>query len=60
MTSRPEATMRRQDSQPLPLVWRALESGIGSGKATPKANLACPVYAFAGTDRHETIRGRPS
>ena len=60
MTSRPEATMRRQDSQPLPVAWRALESGIGSETATPKANLACPVSAFPGTDPHQTIRGRPS
>ena len=52
--------MPRQDSQVLPLVWRALESGIGSGSITPKANGACPVYAFPGTDRQHAPRGRPS
>jgi hypothetical protein len=60
MTSPTEVTMRRQDSQVLPLVWRALESGIGSGSITPKADGACPVYAFPGTDRQHTLRGRPS
>ena len=52
--------MRRQDSQVLPLVWRAFESGIGSGSMTPKGNGACPVYAFRGTDRLHAPRGRPS
>jgi len=51
--------MRRQDSLPLARVWRALESGIGSGRAL-KANGACPVYAFPGIDRQHTPRGRPS
>jgi hypothetical protein len=51
--------MRRQDSLLLPLVWRALESGIGSGHSL-KANGACPVYAFPGIDRQHTPRGRPS
>ena len=60
MISRTEVTMPRQDSQVLPLVWRALESGIGSGSITPKANGACPVYAFPGTDRQHAPRGRPS
>jgi hypothetical protein len=60
MKSRTEATMQRQDSLVLPLVWRALESGIGSGSITPKANGGCPVYAFPGTDRQHTPRGRPS
>ena len=60
MTSRTEVTMRRQDSWVLPLVWRALESGIGSGSITPKANGACAVYAFPGTDRQHAPRGRPS
>ena len=60
MTSRIEVTMRRQDSRVLLLVWRALESGIGSGSITPKANGACPVYAFPGTDRQQTPGGGPS
>jgi len=60
MKSRTEVTMQRQDSIVLPLVWRALESGIGSGSITPKANGVCPVYAFPGTDRQHTPRGRPS
>ena len=60
MKSRTEVTMQRQDSLLLPLVWRALESGIGSGSITPKANGACPVHAFPGTDRQHTPRGRPS
>ena len=60
MKSRTEATMRSQDSPLLPLVWRALESGIGSGSITPKANGACAVYAFPGTDRQHAPRGRPS
>jgi hypothetical protein len=60
MTSRTEDTMRRQDSEVLPLVWRALESGIGSGSVTLKANGACPVYAFPGTYRLHNPRGRPS
>jgi len=60
MTPRTEVTMRRQDSQVLPLVWRALESGIGSGSLTPEANGACAVYAFPATDRQHTPRGRPS
>jgi len=52
--------MRHQDRHVLPLVWRALESGIGSGSITPKANGACPVYAFPGTDRQQTPGGGPS
>ena len=60
MKSRTEVTMQRQASLVLPLVWRALESGIGSGSITPEANGACPVYAFPGTDRQHTLRGRPS
>ena len=60
MKPRTEVTMRYQDSHGLPLVWRALESGIGSGTITPEANGACPVYAFPGTDRQHTPRGRPS
>jgi hypothetical protein len=58
--------MRRQDSPLLPTVWRALESGVGSGKSL-KANGACPAYAlpgidstFPGIDRQHTPRGRPS
>jgi hypothetical protein len=58
--------MRRQDSLLLPLVWRALESGVGLGKS-PKANGACPAYAlpgidsaFPGIDQQHTPRGRPS
>lgn len=60
MKSRTEVTMQRQDSLVLPLVWRALESGIGSGSITSKANGACPVYALPGTNRQHTPRGRPS
>ena len=60
MKSSAEVTMQRQDSLGLPLVWRALESGIGSGSITPKANGACPVSAFPGTDRQHAPRGRPS
>ena len=60
MTRRTEVTMRYQDSHLLPLVWRALGSGIGSGRITPKADGAGPVYAFPGTDRQHTPRGRPS
>ena len=60
MTPRTEVTMRHQDSLVLPLAWRALESGIGSGRITPKANAACPLYAFPGTDRPHSPRGRPS
>ncbi len=59
MKSRTEVAMQHQDSLALPLVLRALESGIGSG-ITPKANGACPVYAFPGTDRQHAPRGRPS
>ena len=66
MRSRTETAMRRQDSLPLPLVWRALESGIGSGNSL-KANGACPASAlpgidsgFLGIDRQHTPRGRPS
>ena len=55
-----EVTMQRQASAVLPLVWRALESGIGSGNITPEANGACPVCAYPGTDRQHTPRGRPS
>ena len=55
-----EVMMRRQDSQVLPLEWRDLESGIGSGSITLKANGACPVYAFRGADRLHAPRGRPS
>ena len=51
--------MRRQDSLLLPLVWRALESGIGSGHSL-KVNGAWPVYALPGIDRQRTPRGRPS
>ena len=60
MKSRTEVTMQRQDSLVLRLVWRALESGIGSGSITLKANGACPVYAFRGADRLHAPRGRPS
>jgi hypothetical protein len=60
MTARTEVTVQRQDSQVLPLEWRALESGIGSGSITPEANGACPVYAFPGAERRLTLRGRPS
>jgi hypothetical protein len=60
MKSRTEVTMQRQDSLVLPLVWRALESGIGSASITPKANGACPVYALPGTGRQHAPRGRPS
>ena len=60
MKSRTEVTMQRRASLVLPLVWRALESGVGSGTITPKANGACPVYALSGTDRQHTPRGRPS
>ena len=60
MTSPTEVTMRCQDSQVLPLVWRALESGIGSGRLMLKAIGACAVYAFPGTDRQHAPRGRPS
>lgn len=66
MRSRTETAIRRQDSLPLPLVWRALESGIGSGNSL-KANGACFAYAlpgidsaFPGIDRQHTPRGRPS
>ena len=58
MKSRTEVTMQRQDSLVLRLVWRALEYGIGWGSIPPKANGACPVYAFPGTEH--TRRGRPS
>jgi hypothetical protein len=60
MTPKTEVTMRCQDSLLLPLAWRALESGIGSGSITPEANGACPGSAFPGTDRQHTPRGRPS
>ena len=50
----------------LPLVWRALESGTGSGNLL-EADGACsadalPVIdsAFPGIDRQHTPRGRPS
>jgi hypothetical protein len=66
MRSRTEAAVRRQDSPLLPTVWRALESGIGSGNSL-KAIGACPAYslpgidsAFPGIDRQQTSRGRPS
>jgi hypothetical protein len=66
MKARTEATMRSQASLPLPLVWRAHESGIGSGNSL-KANGACPAYAlpgidsaFPGIDQQHTPRGRPS
>jgi hypothetical protein len=59
MKSRTETTMRCQDSPLLPLVWRALESGSGSGNL-PEADGARSVYAFPGTDRQHTPRGRPS
>ncbi len=51
--------MRLQDSPLLPLVWRALESGIGSGSLL-ETDGACPDYAFPGIDRQQTPRGRPS
>ena len=60
MTTRTEVTLRCQDSLVLPMAWRALESGIGSGSVTAKASGACPVYALPGTDRLHTPRGRPS
>ena len=66
MTSPTEVTMRCQDSQVLPLVWRALESGTGSDNLF-EADGACPAYAlpgidraFPGIDRQHTPRGRPS
>jgi hypothetical protein len=59
MRSPTEATIRRQHSVLLPLVWRALESGRGSVDSL-KPNGACPVYAFPGIDRQHTPRGRPS
>jgi hypothetical protein len=66
MKSRTEATMRSQDSPLLPLVWRALESGTGSGNLL-EADGACSAYAllssdsaFPGIDRQHTPRGRPS
>ena len=66
MKSRTETAMRRHDSLPLPLAWRAFEHGIGSGNSL-KANGACPAYAlpgidsaFPGIDRQHTPRGRPS
>jgi hypothetical protein len=66
MKSRTETTMQRQDSPLLPLVWRALESGTGSGNPL-EADGACSVYAlsgidraFPGIDRQHTPRGRPS
>ena len=59
MKSRTEATMRSQGSRVLPLVWRALESGTGSGNVL-EADGACSVYAFPGIDRQHTPRGRPS
>lgn len=59
MRSPTEATRRRQDSLLLPLVWRALESGLASGHSL-KANGHCPVHAFPGIDRQHTPRGRPS
>ena len=59
MKSRTEATMRRQGSPVLPLVWRALESGTGSGNLL-EADGACSVYAFPGIDRQHAPRGRPS
>jgi hypothetical protein len=52
--------MQRQASAMLPLVWRALASGIGSGSITPEANGACPVFAGPGAYRQHTRRGRPS
>ena len=58
--------MRSQDSPLLPLVWRALESGTGSGNLL-EADGACSAYAllssdsaFPGIDRQYTPRGRPS
>jgi hypothetical protein len=66
MKSRTETALRCQDSFLLPLVWRALESGIGSGRLL-KANGPCPTDAFLGIDgafpgidRQHTPRGRPS
>ena len=66
MKARTETTMRRQDSSLLALVWRALESGTGSGNLL-EADGTCPVYvlpgidsAFPGIDRQHTPRGRPS
>jgi hypothetical protein len=50
MTPRTEVTMRRQNSRGLRLVWRALESGTGSGSISPKADMVCPAYAVAGLD----------
>jgi hypothetical protein len=64
--SRTEATMRGQGGPLLALVWRALESGTGSGNVL-EAEGACPAYAvpgidsaFPGIDRQHTPRGRPS
>jgi hypothetical protein len=51
--------MRSQGSPVLPLVWRALESGTGSGNLL-EADGACSVYAFPGIDRQHAPRGRPS
>ncbi len=51
--------MRSQGSPVLPLVWRALESGTGSGNLL-EADGACSIYAFPGIGRQHTPRGRPS
>jgi hypothetical protein len=59
MKSRTETTMRGQDSPLLPLVWRAFESGTGSGNLLEPYGT-CPVYAFPGIDRPHTPRGRSS
>jgi hypothetical protein len=60
MKPRTEVTKQRQDSLVLPPVWRALESGIGSGSVTPNAEAACLAYAFPGMGRQHNPRGRPS